>query len=304
MRPSLAPNALELVAGSPVAYHALMIPSLAHALRLLAEHGDAAPLLTRARDEGSLMAAALAHAAMGDQERGAYDVPRAFEIFIRAGGNRALYGETSAALARLYEQLGVRCLLDIGVGDGMALLPALGQTRRAPVTVDVVEPSGGLLDALRPRLPAGKAWQLTLQAFLAQLGPERRWDLAQSTFALQSIPPDDRLSALKRLRRHVTRLAIIEFDVPVFANAEQRFASLAERYERAAREYGDDAPLVAGGFLAPMLLGQLRATTPSNWEQPVAAWQEELVRAGYRVASTTHVHDYSWAPAWLIVAKA
>jgi hypothetical protein len=280
-----------------------MIPSLAHALRLLAEHGDATPWLARARDEGSLMAAALAHATASD-ERGAYDMPRAFEVFIRAGGNRPLYGAVSGALARLYEQLGVRCLLDIGVGDGMALLPALGQARHVPATVDVVEPSGGLLDALRPRLPAGKAWQLTLQAFLTQLGPERRWDLAQSTFALQSISPGDRLAALKRLRRHVTRLAIIEFDVPVFDNAGQRFASLAERYERAAREYGDDAPLVAGGFLAPMLLGQLRATTPSNWEQPILAWQEELLRAGYRVASTTHVHDYSWAPAWLIVAKA
>jgi hypothetical protein len=281
-----------------------MTAALAHALRALADHGDASAWLAKARDEGSLMAVALAHAVAETDERGAYDRPHAFEVFIRAGGNPPLYTAVSAALAQLYEQLGVRCLLDIGVGDGMALLPALGQTRRAPNTVDVIEPSGGLLDTLRPRLPAGKAWQLTLQAFLTQLAPERHWDLAQSTFALQSIPPGERLIALKRLRRHVTRLAIVEFDVPVFANAEHRFASLAERYERAAREYGDEAALVAGGFLAPMLLGQLRATTPSNWEQPVAAWHEELARAGYRVASTTHVHDYSWAPAWLIVAKA
>lgn len=281
-----------------------MASLLAHALRLLAEHGDAGPWLAKAGAEGSLMAPALARASAETDERGAYDQPRAFEIFIRAGGNPPLYTAVSGALARLYEQLGVRCLLDIGVGDGMALLPALGQTRRAPNTVDVIEPAGALLDALRPRLPEGKAWQLTLQAFLAQLAPERRWDLAQSTFALQSIPPGDRLAALKRLRGHVTRLAIVEFDVPVFANAGERFTSLADRYEQAARAYGDDAPLVAGGFLAPMLLGQLRATTPSNWEQPIEAWQDELVRAGYRVASTSHVHDYSWAPAWLIVAKA
>jgi hypothetical protein len=280
-----------------------MTDALAQALRLLAEHGDARPWLGKARDEGSLMAAALLDAVAGDDERNAYDAPRAFEVFIRAGGNPPLYTAVSAALARLYEQLGVRCLLDIGVGDGMALLPALGQTRRAPNTVDVIEPSG-LLDALRPRLPAGKAWQLTLQAFLAQLAPERRWDLAQATFALQSIAPGERLTALKRLRRHVTRLAIVEFDVPVFKSADERFASLAQRYERAARGYDEGATLVAGGFLAPMLLGQLRATTPSNYEQPIAAWQDELVRAGYRVAATTHVHDYSWAPAWLIVAKA
>ncbi|MGN6481447.1 class I SAM-dependent methyltransferase [Luteibacter sp.] len=281
-----------------------MTTPLALALRLLAEHGDARPWLAKARDDGSVMAAALLGATEGADAHGAYDQPRAFEVFIRAGGNPPLYGAVSAALARLYEQLAPRCLLDIGVGDGMALLPALGQTRHVPATVDVVEPSGGLLDALRPRLPKGKAWQLTLQAFLAQLAPERRWDLAQSTFALQSIPPGERLAALKRLRRHATRLAIVEFDVPAFANAEERFLSLATRYEGVAREYGDDAPLVSGGFLAPMLLGQLRATAPSNWEQPISAWQEELTRAGYRVASTSHIHDYSWAPAWLIVAKA
>jgi hypothetical protein len=282
-----------------------MTASLAHALRLIAEHGHAAPWLTKARAEGSVMADALARAMIDDDgERSAYDAPRAFEVFIRGGGNASLYSAVSATLARLYEQLGVRCLLDIGAGDGLALLPALGQTRPAPTTVDVVEPSGGLLDALRPRLPAGKAWQLTLQAFLAQLAPERRWDLAQSTFALQSIAPGERLAALKKLRRHVTRLAIVEFDVPVFTSADERFASLAQRYERAASEYGDDAALVAGGFLAPMLLGQLRTSAPSNWEQPISAWQDELARAGYRVAATTHVHDYSWAPAWLIVAKA
>jgi hypothetical protein len=281
-----------------------MTSLLAHALRILAEHGDAGPWLAKASAEGSLMAAALAGASTDANARGAYEQPRAFETFIRAGGNPPLYGAVSGALARLYEQLGVRCLLDIGAGDGMALLPALGQARHAPHAVDVIEPSGPLLDALRPRLPAGKAWQLTLQGFLAQLAPERRWDLAQSTFALQSIEPGERLASLRRLRPHVTRLAIVEFDVPTFANASERFVSLAERYERAARDYGDDAWLVAGGFLAPMLLGQLRATTPENWEQPVSAWQDELVRAGYRVASTSHLHDYSWAPAWLIVAKA
>ncbi|QWT19372.1 hypothetical protein KPL74_16695 [Bacillus sp. NP157] len=281
-----------------------MTDTLAHALRLLAERGNAVPWLERAAGEGSGMAAALVRLVALDEEQGAYDAPRAFELFIRAGGNPSLYAAVSAALARLYDQLGTRCVLDVGAGDGLALLPALGQARRVPNTVDVVEPSGPLLDALRPRLPAGKAWQLTLQAFLAQLAPERRWDLVQSTFALQSIPPGERLDALRRLRRHATRLAIVEFDVPVFNDARERFASLAQRYERIAREYGDAAPLVAGGFLAPMLLGQLNASTPSNWEQPIAAWQDELALAGYRVASASLLHDYAWAPAWLIVAKA
>jgi len=186
----------------------------------------------------------------------------------------------------------------------MALLPALQRARRVPRSVDVVEPSSGLLDRLRPQLPAGDAWPLTLQDWLSRIAPDRHWDLAQSTFALQSIAPDERLDALTRLRAHVSRLAIVEFDVPVFDSESDRLASMARRYENAARDYGNDAPLVAGGFLAPMLLGQLRATTPSNFEQPIAAWRKELEYAGYRVSSFTHLYDYSWAPAWLIVADA
>ena len=119
-----------------------MASLLAHALRLLVEHGDAAPGLAKAGAEGSLMAPALARASAETQGTGPYDQPRAFEIFIRAGGNPPLYTAVSGALARLYEQLGVRCLLDIGVGDGMALLPALGQTRRAPRTVESTIPAG------------------------------------------------------------------------------------------------------------------------------------------------------------------
>jgi hypothetical protein len=54
-----------------------------------------------------------------------YLSPEAFSVFIRGGGNIPLYEATSAALRQAYAQDGAASLLDIGVGDGLALLPAL-----------------------------------------------------------------------------------------------------------------------------------------------------------------------------------
>lgn len=281
-----------------------MNDALAFALDRLADRKNATPHLETARGEGSVMAAAILDNLAEQGERNAYDAPLAFEIFIRAGGNPSLYASVCTALARLYEQFSTRRLLDIGAGDGMALLPALNATSHRPYAVEVVEPSGELLARLRPYLAADASHQQTLQAFVDSLAAGQHWDVAQATFSLQSIPSVERLDALQRLRSHVTRLVVVEFDVPVFDDARDRHASLARRYEQAAREYGEQAPLVAGGFLAPMLLGQLQATTPSNFEQPIAAWRDEITRAGYRIASATHLHDYSWAPAWIIVAEA
>ncbi|KAF1007224.1 MAG: hypothetical protein GAK28_01863 [Luteibacter sp.] len=277
--------------------------ALARALLQLAHREDANQNLLDARDEGSFMATAIVESLSAGQ-RNAYDAPHAFEVFIRGGGNPALYDAVSQALASLYGQHEVRSLLDIGAGDGMALLPALARAASRPTRIDVVEPHAGLLDSLRPKLPHDHAWPMTLQTFLSEAAPGHAWDLAQSTFALQSIPPMERLDSLRQLRGHVSRLAIVEFDVPEFTSEAERMLSMAQRYERAAQSYGDDAPLVAGGFLAPMLLGQLRATAPSNFEQTISAWHRELDDAGYRVKSTTHLFDYSWAPAWLIVADA
>ena len=277
--------------------------ALARALLRLTHRENANADLLEARGEGSRMAAAILENLSAGQ-RNAYDAPHAFEIFIRGGGNPALYDAVSHALAALYAEHEVHSLLDIGAGDGMALLAALAGAPVRPTNVDVVEPNAGLLDTLKPKLPDGHAWPMTLQAFLAEMTPGRAWDLAQSTFALQSIPPMERLDSLKRLHGHVSRLAIVEFDVPEFTDEADRILSMAQRYERAAQAYGDDAALVAGGFLAPMLLGQLQATAPSNFEQPVSAWRRELECAGYRVRSAAHLFDYSWAPAWLIVADA
>ncbi|WP_244667868.1 hypothetical protein [Xanthomonas sp. D-99] len=130
-----------------------------------------------------------------------------------------------------------------------------------------------------------------------------RPSLAQSTFALQSIETTAREQALRTLAGHADRLVIVEFDVPdLMRGSDAYYQSLARRYELAASEYGENAVLVAGGFLAPMLLGQLRSIAPSNYEQPADAWVAELERSGYRVVAKANLHDYSWATAFSLIA--
>ena len=285
---------------------------LAEALAAIArdEQEPARAALRAASHDGARLAPALLDVLDEDGAFAVYDRPAAFEAFIRGGDNVPLYAATSAALAQLYDTLPVASLLDIGCGDGMALIPALQRARRAPVQLDLVEPSAALLghasEALRKiHLPLDHllAWPISAQDFAASLRPEQQWELAQSTFALQALPPLQRRNTLRRLRPHVRRLALVEFDVPALeAGSAGYFASLAQRYERALAGYGEDAPLVAGGFLAPMLLGQLRqGSRPSNWEQPIAAWVEELREAGYALVRTEALYDYSWSPAVLML---
>lgn len=273
-------------------------------------HDEARQVLRAAAADGVLLARALHELLEADEARAVYDRPAAFEAFIRGGGNVPLYEATSAALAQLYDELKVDSLLDIGFGcgDGMALLPALAQASHPPRQLDVLEPSEALLASAMRQLQATRhnslhAWHDTAQRFAAALTPDQRWDLAQSTFALQSLPPDERKTTLCRLRPHVRRFALVEFDVPVLEpGSTAHYASLAQRYQRALDGYGNDAPLVAGGFLAPMLLGQLRPDArPSNWEQPVAAWIEEFRAAGYGLERREDLYDYSWSPAVLMV---
>lgn len=269
---------------------------------------DARQALRAAGDDGALLARALLEQLDVPDASTVYDRPAAFEAFIRGGDNVPLYAATSAALARLYDD--VDALLDIGCGDGMALIPALEQARRLPRRIDLVEPSQALLASATAQLQAGRlsiaaldAHHQPAQRFAETLPPGQHWDLAQSTFALQALPPDERQATLRRLRPHLRRFALVEFDVPVLApGSAAHYASLARRYQRALDGYGDDAPLVAGGFLAPMLLGQLRTNArPSNWEQPMSGWIEAFAAAGYALAAREALYDYSWSPAVLLV---
>lgn len=278
---------------------------LANALAVLEAGKDSAArdLLAMASERGSPMAAGLLQALADNEISNAYDQPRAFERFIRGDGNRALYDAVSAELASIYDAHRPHSLLDIGAGDGMALAPALRASDHAIPRLDVVEPNSTLLASLKETLPTVEGHETTLEQFASDLPANTHWDMAQSTFALQSIAPAARRTALRLLAAHVDRLVIVEFDVPdLVAGTPEYHASLASRYEQAAADCGDDAELVAGGFLAPMLLGQLRAAAPSNYEQTKTAWIVELADAGFRVVRVTHVHAYSWANAFLLEA--
>ncbi|WP_370945831.1 methyltransferase [Amycolatopsis sp. cg5] len=236
-------------------------------------------------------------------ERKVYDQPAAFTAFVRGGGNVELYERLSDVLAAGYDATKPDALLDVGCGDGLAVVPALDRAQHAPLRVDLVEPSEALLKDAKKGVPGAQAWQLTAQEFFAR-DDEQRWDAAQATFSLQSVVPEDRPSVLKAFRERATRLTIAEFDVPVYVEGTpEHLVSMVKRYERGITEYGADASLVAQGFLLPVLLGQI---TPSvartNWEQPAAKWVEQLEAAGFTDVSVEPLVDYWWAPAVVIKA--
>ena len=262
-----------------------------------------------------LLSAALCRHADNAEATHVYTSPAAFEAFIRGGGNVPLYERVSAELAGHYTS-DTRSLLDIGCGDGHALFPALASSAHthALERLTLVEPASALLasavaraHAEQPTLPV-QALNEGLGAFAAKLRPDdsnHHWDLAQATFALQAIPEPERWAGLARLRAHVKRLVIVEFDIPDLQRGSDAYvASLAQRYERALGEYeGDTRELVAQGFLIPMFLGQLDAqTAATNWEHPAPVWRDKLEALGWRVTRCEHISDYFWAPAFVLVA--
>lgn len=234
-----------------------------------------------------------------------YVSPEAFGAFIRAGGNVLLYENTSAALKHIYQQYDSLSLLDIGTGDGLALLPALTPNIRH---LDVLEPSLAMLnkasDALNRRNIDHRAINATIQQFmLASLG---RYDVIQSTYALQSINPDERSQILAWLKRHTKRLLIAEFDAPDFKDMHdlRRVRYFMQQYERGLAEYAGDGGLVAQGFLMPVFFGGFDPSEARvNWEMPVAEWVVQLRAAGFTDIRTELIHRYWWAPAFLIDAR-
>lgn len=255
---------------------------------------------------GPVLSALEALLAKYDVESGpVYDRPAAFTAFVRGGGNVALYERLSEKLAAGYDRTRPDTLLDIGCGDGLALVPALESAGHRPRRADLVEPSAVLLDAAKQRLTdvdiKVHVWRQTAQEFFPR---QRRWDRAQATFSLQSVPLADRLGVLRSLREHTDVLTIAEFDIPeLVEGTPEHLRSLVSRYERGIAEYGDDARLVAQGFLLPVLLGQVDPDVErTNWEQPAARWADQLTEAGFTNVDVEPLADYWWAPAVLITA--
>lgn len=271
--------------------------------------GDANAAAERAADAGSLLGVALSTFLRSSHRHDVYDQPAAFEAFVNGGGNIELYLRTSATLASGY--VPGMSLLDIGCGNGRALVPALQAAgANLPAAVDLVEPGADLLQHCVSSITAAAlpirvtGWQLGLTDFLLTAPATQRWHLAQSTFALQSIEPAERARALAALAPRVDRLFVVDFDMPdhrIGSGKQLRY--LATRYEQGLAEYDEDRDLVAQGFLMPVLLGQLSAQTPrTNWEHPVADWVEQITAAGFSGVEVQQVADYWSGPAFVLVA--
>lgn len=277
----------------------------------------------RARREvaggGTPLARALAEHLRDDGHGSVYDRPAAFEAFIRGGGNVGLYAAVSAVLADLYDRHRPTSVLDVGCGDGTALLPALAAASHHPGRLDLLEPSAPLLDAAlrevgRWQDAAGSGTQVTsrpttAQALAADLaagsGEDATWDVLQSTFALHTVEHGPRTEVLRRLRPRVDRLAVVEFDVPdVAVGSPEHVRFLARTYEQGLAEYTDDRDLVAQGFLLPVLTGQLRpGAVRATFEQPATAWTRQLEDAGWADVAVRPLHDYWSSPAFLLTAR-
>ncbi|WP_369069868.1 class I SAM-dependent methyltransferase [Kineococcus terrestris] len=299
-----------------------MTTAVVRALRALVDGDDGA---ARRAVEGdtSLLGSALARHLRAGGGGSVYDRPAAFEAFVRGGGNVPLYAAVSAALAGLHDEHRPASLLDVGCGDGLALLPALRTARHHPARVDVVEPSEPLLAAATAGLhrwragceagaagrPRVRTWPGRVQDLLAgRDGWQDDWDVVQSTFALHTLPHADRGAVLRALRPRTGRLAVVEFDVPAAAvGSPEHLGFLARTYEQGLAEYSERSgqrELVARGFLMPVLTGQLRpGAVRATFEQPAAAWAEQVREAGWTDVAVTALHDYWSSPAFLLTAR-
>jgi len=229
----------------------------------------------------------------------------AFAAFVRGGSNVELYAQASEALHAVYDEYESLSLLDIGVGDGLALLQALTQNISR---LDLIEPSDAMLAQTTRQLDAWhfpyRAHAMTIQEFMKANGAT--WDVIQATWSLQSIPPAERPGIFAWLREHGKRVLIAEFDVPEFLELYEpdRVRHIIGRYRDGLAEYADDGGLVAQGFLMPIFFGYFdRTAARTNYEGPIAAWADGLQAAGFDQIETRKLYPYWWADAYLIDAR-
>ncbi len=237
-------------------------------------------------------------------KQGVYSSAEAFTAFIHGGGNVPLYQETSAALRRVYQEYSKLSVLDIGAGDGRALLPALTGTIHR---LDLLEPSETMLNTLCAILDdRGIHYHATcgtLQEFTTT--STGNWDIIEASYSLQSIPPKERPSMFRWIREHGKRLLLVEFDIPAFADmyAPDRVEYVVERYKNGLAEYVHEGEIVAQGFLMPVMFGYFDFTADrTNYEQPLQKWCDELNEAGFTTIESPLIYPYWWASAYLIDA--
>lgn len=241
-------------------------------------------------------------------ERGTHDLyatADGFIAFVRRGGNVPLYANLSAELRRIYDgQSGIR-LLDIGVGDGLALLPALTDSL---AYVDLVEPAAAMLASTSAALGeegvSHSAHNVSAETFISQA--REPYNIAQATFAMHNLPPAQRAPLFAWLREHSGTVLIAEFDVQmdVMAGSAEHVNYLITRYRQGLAEYEPDEEVVAQGFLMPILFRNFESIGEAAiYEQPIERWETELRAAGFTAVKRHLLHNYWWADAYLLVAN-
>jgi hypothetical protein len=236
---------------------------------------------------------------------GVYVDSEAFSAFVRGGGNIELYESVSAALRAIYQEYETLDLLDIGVGDGLALLPAL---TRNILHLDIVEPSEALLAQTETAL---KEWGMSYHAYDDDIQhfitlDVGNWDIIQGTWSFQSIPTDERRAIFDWCRQHGKRLLIAEFDVPNFEAlySPERVLYVLDHYWAGLAEYAEEGSIVAQGFLMPVMFGYFdRSASRTNYEGPIQSWVDDVRAVGFEKVETRLLYSYWWADAYLIDAQ-
>lgn len=227
-----------------------------------------------------------------DGKQGVYVSPEGFSAFIRGGGNVGLYANTSAMLRTAYEEYASLSLLDIGVGDGLALLPALTPNIHQ---LDLVEPSAAMLPNTRAQLDAvpmqHRAFNGTVQDFMAH-NPfgNMEWDVIQATFSLQSVLPEDRPKLMGWLSERGGRVLMAEFDPPILKDpfADDWVKYVINHYERGLAEYARkpasdaaDSPVDAASLDSAEAGNETRITADLAQAAELDPVRENLVAQGF-----------------------
>ena len=242
----------------------------------------------------------------GVESKMVYTTARGFRRFIRGGGNIPLYRNLVALLRAHHETVDGLRLLDIGAGDGQALLPSLP---RDVGSVDVVEPSvamaSELEEALERKGVTHRVHRSPVQDFVNEVNDDQTWDVVQATYSMHTLPPEERKVLLQWLRRRAGSFLVAEFDVPDIGVPWEPagFDHFVERYERGIAEYaaGPDRDVVAQEFLIPVFMGNMRNDSNRlTFEQPIKNWAADLKAAGFANVEYRFVARYWWADSYLL----
>jgi len=259
-----------------------------------------------------------------------YDDSKGFELFCDAGSNVPLYVQTSAALTdeirACFSEGKPVSLLEVGVGAGRAFLPvaeALCRDSSVIGSAVLVEPSP-MLDTCKTLLTekCGEAVMAKMECFKGTLkafsetdkAKDGMWDVAEATYALQSIPREERKrETLPWLYQHVSKaLLIVEFDVPSEWAADPLAPASIVHVMQCYRdtlltytEEGGQRGIVARGFLIPVMYGYISrdSSKKTNEEIPIADWVDDLRESGFKDIHVRDLFNYEWSPARLIIAK-